>query len=114
MSKQVGRSLITALSMAASLACAAAPAAAQQSHFSTPDAAVEALIAANRENSGPRLLAILGADGAKLIRSGDPVEDKRGRARLVSAFDEAHRIEFSGPDKAVLIVGRRNGRCRFR
>lgn len=106
MSKHIGTLLISVVAMVASMACAATPAASGQTHFSTPDNAVDALIGANRENNRRRLLAILGIDGSKLIRSGDPVEDEQGRTRLVSAFDEAHKIEFNGPDKAVLIVGR--------
>jgi hypothetical protein len=104
MAKQIGRLLITVVAIAASIASAAAII--RQKHFSTPDAAVDALIIANRDDDKPALLAILGADGSKLIRSGDRVEDSRGRARLVAAFEEAHKIELEGQDKAVLIVGK--------
>jgi hypothetical protein len=104
MCKQIGRLLITVVAIAASIASAAAII--RQKHFSTPDAAVDALIVANRDDDKPALLAILGADGSKLIRSGDRVEDSRGRARLVAAFEEAHKIELEGQDKAVLIVGK--------
>jgi hypothetical protein len=104
MFKQIGRLLITVVAIAASIASAAAII--RQKHFSTPDAAVDALMVANRDDDKPALLAILGADGSKLIRSGDRVEDSRGRARLVAAFEEAHKIELEGQDKAVLIVGK--------
>jgi hypothetical protein len=105
MFKHSGRLLITVAAIAASIASAATPTV-RQKHFATPDVAVEALIAAYRENSQPRLLAILGVEGAKLIRSGDPVADRRGRARFVAAFDEAHKIDLNGQDKAMVIVGK--------
>jgi hypothetical protein len=97
--------LSSAMAFAASIALASTPAA-QQKHFSTPDMAVEALIAAYRENSAPRILAILGVEATPLIHSGDPVADRRSRSRFVEAFDETHKIEFNGQDKAVVIVGK--------
>ncbi len=78
----------------------------QQKTFATPAAAVDALIAANRANKMRELLALLGPKGAKLIHSGDPVADKRGRGRFVAAYDEAHKLELNGQDKAILIVGK--------
>ncbi len=78
----------------------------KQKTFATPEAAVEALIAANRANKIRKLFAILGSDGAKLIHSGDLVADKRGRALFVAAYDDAHKLELDGKDKAILIVGK--------
>jgi len=78
----------------------------QQKTFATPAAAVDALIAANRANKMRELLALLGPKGAKLIHSGDPVADKRGRDRFVAAYDDAHKLELDGQDKAILIVGK--------
>jgi Protein of unknown function (DUF2950) len=80
--------------------------AASQKAFATPDAAVEALIAANRGNHITKLLAILGPDGAKLIHSGDPVADRRGRKLFVAVYDEEHKLERDGDHKATLIVGK--------
>jgi hypothetical protein len=104
MFKLSARLLVTVVVFAASIAAAAMPQV-RQKYFSTPDMALEALIAADRANSQSRLLAILGAEGAPLIRSGDPVADRHGHARFVAAFDEAHKIELDGQDKAVVIVG---------
>ena len=105
MSKHIGRLFVTTLSLAASFASGATPTISAQRHFLTPDTAVEALVAANRDNSKSQLLAIFGAQGARLIHSGDPVADQRGRARFVAAFDEAHKIELESQDRAVLVVG---------
>ena len=97
--------------MWAALMATAGPATAAgagQETFATPAAAVDALIAANRHTSTGQLLAILGPAGAKLIRSGDPVADARGRTRFLAAYDAAHKIEFEGRDKAILEVGAEN------
>jgi hypothetical protein len=84
-------------------ASVAAPA---QQTFATAEAAVDALIVANRGNHLRELLAILGPAGAKLIHSGDPVADEHGRSRFVATYDEAHKIDLDGKSKATLIVGK--------
>ncbi len=108
-----GRKLLFALWFGAAgfgpvalLAPVAMAAAAQQTTFATPAAAVDALIAANRANDLRELLAILGPESAKLIDSGDPVADSGGRARFVAAYDEVHKLERDGRDKVILVVGR--------
>jgi hypothetical protein len=77
-----------------------------QKTFATPQAAVDALIEANRGNYIAKLFAILGPDGAKLIHSGDSVADRRGRKLFVAAYDEEHKLERDGDHKAILIVGK--------
>jgi len=110
MSIQLARWLIMLMSAlaAAGIAGAAESVSAShitQKHFATPEAAVDALVTADRDNNRTALLALLGTPGARLIRSGDPVEDQLNRARFVAAFDQAHRIELEGAHKAVLIIG---------
>jgi hypothetical protein len=100
-----GSWLIAIMAAVASIVSVAAPLPERQKHYSTPDKAVEALVVATRENNQSRLLAILGVDGAELIRSGDPVADRNARMRFVAAYDEAHKIDLGSQDKAVLIVG---------
>jgi hypothetical protein len=92
-------------SVGAAPAKVAEPAAAQR-RFPSADRAVEALIAATRTDEPGTLLPILGPRGAKLIRSGDPVADRHGRERFITAYEQAHRIEYDGSDKAVLLVGK--------
>lgn len=77
----------------------------EQRHFKSEQEAVDALIDATRSNQTELLVQILGADGTKLIYSGDAVADRNGRTRFVAAYEQAHRIERQGPDKAVLVVG---------
>jgi hypothetical protein len=80
-------------------------AAATQKTFATPEAAVDALIAANRGNHIGKLLEILGPQSAELIHSGDPIADRRARERFVAAYDKAHKLERDSDNKAILIVG---------
>ncbi|MGA3159157.1 MAG: DUF2950 domain-containing protein [Steroidobacteraceae bacterium] len=104
MIKHSNRWFVVCVALATSIASAAAPTD-KQKHFTTPDDAVEALIGASRANNAHQLRVILGAEGVKLIRSGDSVEDRSGRSRFVAAYDAAHVIELEGEDKAVLNVG---------
>ena len=85
---------------------AATPARTQiQQAYPTPEAAVEALVAAVRANDLKRLRAVLGPGSDQLISSGDPIADRNGRARFVAAFDKRSNIEQEGDAKATLIVG---------
>jgi hypothetical protein len=100
---------IAALSIAATLSTAAPRAfadGAQQATFSTPEQAVNALVAANRSGSTAELLKILGPESDPLISSGDPIADKAGRNRFVAAYDVSHKLESRGTQSAVLIVGK--------
>jgi hypothetical protein len=112
MLRRVANLLVITLRLSAAaiglMAIAAVPAmaaAVAQKTFATPAAAVRALISANRGNHIGELLAILGPEGAKLIRSGDSVADRRGRMLFIAAYDEAHKLERDGDRKAILIVG---------
>lgn len=96
----------TAPSPASTAPAAQSPGAmAKQRVFATADQAVAALIDANRADDLGALTQILGPAGAKLVRSGDPVADRNHRQRFVAAYDDAHRIELVGSDRATLVVG---------
>ncbi len=92
------------LALAADTPAAKVPARLQQ-HFTTPQAATAALVAAVRDDDRARILAVLGPGSDKLISSGDPVADRQGRARFVAAFDKNSRIELDGDAKATLVIG---------
>jgi hypothetical protein len=96
---------VAGLAMAVAVAVGAIPAL-PQSHFPTPQQAVDALVAATRSDQTAELARILGPAGALLIGSGDPVADRDARRHFVTAYDEQHRIELRGSDEAELIVGR--------
>lgn len=73
--------------------------------FASPDQAVAALVSALRSGKAEPVLKVLGGEGEKLVRSGDPVADRQARARFLAAFGEAHEIVFRGDDLATLVIG---------
>jgi hypothetical protein len=101
------RRLAVGLLVAALIAALAGPALAErpQRSFASPQAAAEALFAADQANDKNALLAIFGSGGGKLVRSGDPVADRKGRARFAAAYGEKHAIALEGDNKAVLVIG---------
>jgi DUF2950 family protein len=78
---------------------------AKQKTFETPEAAVEALVQALRDNSEKDLLALLGPGSSALISSGDEVEDREQSAKFIRHYDEKNRLENIGDRKIILHVG---------
>jgi hypothetical protein len=76
--------------------------------FSSPREAVDALIAAVRNDNDSELLGILGPDAEDLIASGDQVADRNSRKRFLAAFEEKNSLEQQEADRMVLIVGIRD------
>lgn len=81
------------------------PEAAAQMAYASPEQAAEALAAAWHGGQTADLLKIFGPDGEKLVTSGDPVAEKRARAKLSSSYDKRHRIESEGEGKAIIVMG---------
>jgi hypothetical protein len=79
-----------------------------QRDFATPDQAAAELVEAARADDPHRQLEVLGPDGEKLVKSGDPVADHEGRQRFVKAYDAAHHIESLSADTATLVIGPEN------
>ena len=77
-----------------------------QKTFATPRQAVDALIAANRDNDIAALSQVLGPEASSLISSGDDTQDKNDRARFVTLYDEHHRPASAGAGKLTLVVGK--------
>jgi hypothetical protein len=73
--------------------------------FASPEAAVDALVAATRADRPNELAQILGRDGHKLVFSGDPVADRAGRANFIANYDQGHSIDRTDDNHAVLVVG---------
>jgi hypothetical protein len=78
----------------------------QQKTFKSPDAAVKALMDATKAHDVKALVALFGPGSDDLISSGDDVDDARGRATFVKAYDEAHRLAKAGDTKRILYVGK--------
>ena len=66
--------------------------------FKTPQAAVDALLAAAAESETGDLLAVLGPEGKDVVSSGDETADKAGRDALLAA----------AKDKTVLLTTTKN------
>jgi Protein of unknown function (DUF2950) len=92
------------LLLTAALLGLSAPAFAQE-QFGTPEAAVEALVAAARSGDGDAVLKVLGPDGKPIVSTGDPVADSNIRQDFVSAYDAKHAIEMEGDGTQTLIIG---------
>jgi DUF2950 family protein len=76
------------------------------SSFNSPQAAVDALVAAVKAGSVDQIAAVLGSKGRELASSGDQVADEAGRQRFVSAYEESHELKQGGSSRAVLLVGK--------
>jgi hypothetical protein len=76
-----------------------------QRNFASPEAATRALADAVRDNDSRKIYATLGSGSGRLIRSGDPVEDERGREAFLAAYKEAVKIEREGDASARVFVG---------
>jgi len=73
--------------------------------FASPEQAVEALVAAARDNDPAKLLEIFGPAGKDLVSSGDRIADKEARARFVEHYRQGSKIARETADKATLVIG---------
>ena len=89
----------------AALAAAKAKPAAQKS-FASPEAAVDALVAAAKAHEGNALLAILGPASKPIIQSGDPVLDQQVVDHFVERYEAGHAITRDGDARATLVTGK--------
>ncbi len=80
-------------------------AAAAQTDFPSPEAAVDALVAALGRHDNAGLGALMGPGGERLLESGDKVADEVTRQHFLAAYAEHHKITPQANGSAVLIVG---------
>ena len=85
--------------------CAKAGAGTGEQRFSSPKAAVDALISACRANDETRLLAIFGEQAKPVISTGDAAADRERCEKFLAAAKEMTRLDPKGPDSAQLVVG---------
>jgi hypothetical protein len=74
--------------------------------FASPDAAVQTLVKALREQDVAHLKKILAPAGDEILSSGDPVADQADRARFLALYDEGHHFEADNTGTNTLLVGR--------
>ena len=98
--------LIPALPLLAVLALGTTATAADQRNFLRPEEALPALIDAARSGDKAQILAILGPQGEDVISSGDPVDDKLARDRVIAAAKEKTRLETLPNGEIVIHVGK--------
>jgi Protein of unknown function (DUF2950) len=79
-----------------------------QQKFSTPDAAVTALVAADKADDMKAMGSILGPDADQLLSSGDPVADKNARDEFARRYDEMHRLAYDDQGRVILYIGAEN------
>jgi hypothetical protein len=76
-----------------------------QEQFASPEAAIEALVAAARSGDANAIVRVLGSDGEPIVNSGDPVADSNTRQDFVSAYDAKHAVEMEGNGTRTLVIG---------
>jgi Protein of unknown function (DUF2950) len=86
------------------------PAAPTQKSFGSPQEAAEALIQAAERYDVPALMGLFGPDGADLVSSGDPVQDKNRAENFVAKARKKHivGIDTKNRQRAILSVGNDN------
>jgi hypothetical protein len=77
----------------------------KQETFASPEAAADALTEAIRKDDDKAVSAMLGAGWRDFVPGTRQDEDNQ-RAKFLAAWDEAHKIEKQGDDKAVVEVGK--------
>jgi len=76
--------------------------------FGSPQAAVSALVAADKADDIKALSSILGPDADQILSSGDPVADKTARDDFARRYQEMHRLEYDDQGRVILYVGANN------
>ena len=95
------RRLALALLLAAPLAAAAVP----QETFATPEAAVDALMAALTADSDSALVAIFGEEHKDLVINSDHAAASANRAKILAAMQTLHVLQEPSQDRRVLLIG---------
>lgn len=79
-----------------------------QKVFSSPEEAINGLVAAIRANDTKAMRAILGPSSKGLIYSGDAVADKASREKFLRAYDQKNELKEEREGKWVLYIGEDN------
>lgn len=79
--------------------------AADQRMFDTPEAAVDAAIAALKANDEKALVAIFGEQHKNLVITGDPANDAAAHANAAAQLKTFHALEKQGDNRRVVLMG---------
>ena len=95
------RGFALVLLLAVPFAAVAAP----QETFATPEAAVDALMAALKADSDSAMIAIFGEDHKSLVVSSDRAASSATRARILAAMQTLRVLREPTKDRRVLVIG---------
>ncbi len=93
--------LVLPLALAVPLAAMAAP----QLTFETPEAAVDALMAALKTDTDAALIPIFGEEHKDLVINEDPTVSKANRAKVLAAMQTMRVLHEPTPVRRVLLIG---------
>jgi hypothetical protein len=79
--------------------------AAGQKTFATPDAAVDALVAALKADDDAAILALFGTQYKDVLITPDHAANSVLRAKMVAAMQTYHLLDDVGNDRRVLLIG---------
>lgn len=96
--------ILLALPLLAAAPAADKPTAEKLEEFTTPDAAIDAMITAIHNNDGKQLRALFGKAGLETIRAGDPVDNQEQRRKFIDAYNTRHAIDVQD-GVATLTIG---------
>jgi hypothetical protein len=78
--------------------------------FASPEAAVQALVAAAQAGDRAHILAVLGPGGEQVVYSGDEVADQRGHSVFLRSVGEAIWVVRETPERAIAYLGQERWR----
>jgi len=76
-----------------------------QKDFASPEAAVQALVAAAKADDVRALLEVLGEQAEPALDGGDPVQRKNSRSKFLEAYAAAHALDGDPKSQVALNVG---------
>ena len=94
-----------ALGLALVLALPLAALAAVQQTYATPEAAIEALMAALKADSDEAMVAIFGEEHRDLVTQSDRAASSANRAKILAAMQTLRVLREPSPDRRVLVIG---------
>jgi hypothetical protein len=94
-----------ALALALGFGATASVSAQDASRFETPEAAVDAVIAALHARSGEDLVAVFGEGSDEILFTGEEPRDKAAWTEFVNMYDQSHFIHTIYGDTAMLFIG---------
>jgi hypothetical protein len=95
------RRLALALVLAIPLGATAAP----QETFATPEAAVDALMAALKADSDAAMVGIFGEEHKDLVVNTDRAQASATRAKILAAMQMLRTLQSPSPERRVLVIG---------